>query len=119
MTERHTRQGRARGQLHGTLDQGEPYDPLRDYGSHESANQRDRMGREEPKLRTIAASSASCWCDGTICAYDPATKRWVWPGRDQGLPHPRRPASDQSEGGGSDQSEGPPSGQSEGEHTHE
>lgn len=82
--ERHTRQGRARGQTVGTLDRGwdgAGYQDLHDPGSHASAAARQALNRPEPSahLRTIAA--LGCWC-GEHHGHD-------WPGKADGKPHPR------------------------------
>jgi hypothetical protein len=93
--ERHTRQGCAPGQTHGTLD--------RDWGAESSelgvptqwastshTAMAERQGRPAPDLRTISASSTPCWCDGKFCHPDPDRPGWwTWPGKADGAPHPR------------------------------
>lgn len=92
MTARHTRQGRARGQLVGTLDRGDLdgalYDERHDYGSHTAANLRAKA--REPFPEELSArlrpgkhgpmSLGGCWCG------KPQGHGW-W-GYDEGVPHP-------------------------------
>jgi hypothetical protein len=83
VTERHTRQGAVRGQRWGmgTLDDGDPYDALKDPGSHESANARDTLRRRPSPVLTVLGQFGDCWCG------QPLTH--TWPGQADGKPHPR------------------------------
>jgi hypothetical protein len=88
--ERHTAQGRARGQRWGTLDReadGIPHGPdeIRSPGSHAVMNERDlaegRRGGTAHVTGHNTIAAGGCWC-GQHQDHD-------WPGRDAGAPHPR------------------------------
>lgn len=91
---RSTRQGCARGQKHGTLDQwsqdyqdlGSPTPWART--SHSAMNARVARGEApDERSRRLQRESGSlgggggCWC-GDPWGHD-------WPGKDDGAPHPR------------------------------
>lgn len=50
--ERHTHQGAARGQRHGTLDGPDQYDAPDDWGSHAATNAREKA--RGPEVDTLA-----------------------------------------------------------------
>lgn len=86
--EQHTRQGRARGQSHGTLDSNELYDERKDHGSHAAANIRAKMSEPFPETLSDQLRPGKhgpmhlggCWCG------KPSSHGW-W-GMDEGVPHP-------------------------------
>lgn len=82
-SERHTRQGVARGQQYATLDRDLAGDPGGAWAatSHTAMVQADTVRKPAPSaaLRVIAAHG--CWC-GRHQGHD-------WPGKDTGAPHPR------------------------------
>ena len=95
---RHTRQGCARGQRHGTLDREDPdvgYGDMWAATSHsgmaEQAKAAGKGGTAHVRPGdVISASRMACWCDGAICTPDPERPgHWTWPGRAEGAPHPR------------------------------
>lgn len=81
--ERHTRQGVARGQGHGTLDREDvDLGSARPWAatSHTGMAEQGRTRKADPP-RLQVMGVAGCWC-GLHNGHD-------WPGKDTGAPHPR------------------------------
>lgn len=87
MTERHTSQGRARGQKHGTLDRepvSVPHDATDMWarGSHAATNERTAKGGTKTVTSRQTIAGPGCWCGL------PMGHAWGKPGE----PHPEHPS---------------------------